>query len=155
METAFDKPRGFVGRREAAALRLSQLGDVAQFRFDVRAVGPCEFHHAPCRGDVLLERAFAGVDHHRVEAGVEAPRDEFDRPAVIEVNPPLDAVVGDRTTAHGDGLFEAHVVNRAARELQQHGGLHPLCGLHDGRKGLEIIEVGRQHGCSLVPAFVQ
>lgn len=48
-----------------------------------------------------------------------------------------------------------HIVDRAARELQQHGSLHSLRSLHDGREGLEVIEIGRQHGRPVALAFFQ
>ena len=151
----FDEPCGLFGRGEASALRLSQFGDVAQLRFDVHAVGACQFDDPSGRRDVLVERTFAGIDHHRVESCIETPLDQFDRSAVVEMNPPFDAVVGDRPAAHSDGLFEPHIVDRAARELQQHGSLHSLRSLHDGREGLEVIEIGRQHGRPVALAFFQ
>ena len=140
---------------KTATLLLAEFGDITQLRLDIGTVRTCQLHDTARGCHILVERTFAGIYHHRIETGIEASFRQFDRTAVVEMNPTLHTVVGNRLSSHGNRLFQSHIIYRTARELQQYGSLRALCGTHYGSKGLEIVEVGCQNGASTLLALFE
>ena len=152
---AADKLRGLLRCGKAAALLLAEFGHIAQFGLYVGAVGLCHLHRFGGYVHVLVEGFLGGVNHHRVEAFVQAPLHQLQTGAVVQVDIALQAIVFHDLAPHLVGRVQPHVVYRRARELEHHRRVHRLCGAGHAGEGFEIIKVGGQHGGAFPLAVVK
>ena len=148
---------GLLRRGEPASLLLAQLGHIPEFRLDIGAIG-LRHLHGFCRClHILLERLLGRVDHHGVKALVQAPLHQLQARAVIQVDIPLQPVIGHHLTAHLVRRMEAHIVDGRARKLQHHRRFHRLRSLRHAHQRLIVIEIRRQHrrlpGLALIKHF--
>ena len=65
---------------------------------------------------------------------------------MVQVDIPLQAVIGQDLTAHLIGRVKAHVINGRTGELKHHRCLHGLRRLGHTDQCFVVIEIGSQHG---------
>ena len=72
---------------------------------------------------------------------------------MIEVDPALNAIVGNCLAAHLDSLFKTHVVDGTASKLKKNRSFHLCSGFHYASKSFEIVEVGCENSRLVCLAF--